>query len=52
MNRTEPSFLGITKAGAAHSEWLTLRRTPIWQSLDISFFKVSSLDFGIGNALA
>jgi len=52
MNLTEPSFLGITKAGAAHSEWLTFFKTPIWHSLDISFFRVSSLDLGIGNALA
>jgi len=52
MNLTDPSFLGIIKVGAAHSEWLTFFNTPNWQSLEISFFQVTYLLLGITKTLA
>jgi len=52
MNQTGPSFLGIMKADAAHSELLTFFKTFNWHNLSISFFSHSSQLLGMGNALA
>jgi len=52
INLTDPSFLGMMKAGAAHSDWFTFSKTLSWHHLFISFFGPSSLLLGMGNALA
>ena len=52
MNLTVPSFLGIIKVGAAHSERLIFFNTPSFISLSTSNRSAFSCILGIGKALA
>ena len=42
MNRTVLFFFGMMNVGAAHSEWLTFRNTPILHKRSTSVRKVCS----------
>ena len=52
MNCTVPFFFGMMNVGAAHSEQLTFRRTPMLHKRSTSVRKVCSWIFGIGYARA
>ena len=45
MKRTEPSFLGMIKVGAAHLDWFTCLSTPAFTSLSTSNFRVAVLPY-------
>jgi len=47
MNLTDPSFLGMIKVGAAHSERFTFFRTPILMRLSTLAFNVCTWHRGI-----
>ena len=44
-NLIVPSFLGMTKQGAAHCEWLTFSRTPILHKRSTSTFNFQKLRY-------
>jgi len=48
MNLTDPSFLGMMKAGTAHSELFTFLSTPSSHNWAISFLNCSSLFYWYG----
>ena len=52
MNLTLPSFLGIMKVGAAHSERFTRLSTPTLQRRSTSRLSVSMCTRGTGKAFA
>ena len=45
INRTVPFFFGMMNVSAAHSEWLTFRKTPMLHKRSTSVRKVCSCIF-------